>query len=74
LVAKDRKEARMNNRTYTISTNLYNLISAMHDEHGSIDSRIPKKIERLAASGKIKWQNPRICDPPQKMRSKTRIG
>jgi hypothetical protein len=49
----------MNNITTTISTNLYNLISAMHDEHGSIDSRIPKKIEEMAASGKIKWQNPR---------------
>jgi len=64
----------MNNRTNTISTNLYNLISAVHDEHGNIDSRIPKRIEGMAASGKIKWQNPRISDPPQKMRSKTRRG
>jgi hypothetical protein len=64
----------MNNGTNTISTNLYNLISAMHDEHGSIDSRIPKKIEAMAASGKIKWGNPRICNPPQKMRPKTRRG
>ena len=50
----------MNNRTNTTSTNLYNLISAMHDEHGSIDSSIPKKIERMAASGKIKWETPEV--------------
>ena len=65
----------MKNGIKTIQTNLYELISAMLDEHGSNNSRISKRIKNMTESGEIRWQikqNPIFYKAPQSNHQKVK--
>ncbi|RJQ83604.1 MAG: hypothetical protein C4519_06440 [Desulfobacteraceae bacterium] len=45
----------MSYRILAVETNLYDLISSMHDQTRILDSQIPETVSYLAASGRIRW-------------------
>ena len=63
----------MTHRIVEVKTNLYDLISMLHDEVDINDGQIPELVKSMAKSGKIRWARNRELDVHKQLELENRI-